>query len=104
MPIRKITTYMSHIHVHVLPGVPSTGFFLAYGQYLGQENLRCTTRLSFIVITESAPVYTVVGGLTVVVAFVKATENTEETTGLANDATELYIRTHFNYCVIELSA
>jgi hypothetical protein len=44
------------------------------------------------------------GGLTAVVAFVKATENTEETTGFANGATELYIRTDFDGCVIKLSA
>ena len=101
-----MATYLSHIHIHVLPGVPSTIFSLAYSWCLGQENLRCTTRLSFtfIIITKSAPVYTVMGGLTAVVAFVKATENTEETAGFANGAAELYIRTHFNDCVVELSA
>jgi hypothetical protein len=95
---------MSHIHIHVLPGVPSTNFFLAYSWHLGQENLRCTTRLSFIIITESAPVHTVVGGLTAVVTFVKATEDTEETTGFANNAAELHIRMDFDDCVTELSA
>lgn len=47
--------------------------------------------------------YTVVACLTVVVAFVKATENTEKTTGFASGAAELCIRTHFDDYVIELS-
>jgi hypothetical protein len=79
---------MSTDNTNVLPRVPG----------------RCTTTLSFIIITESATVHTVMGGLTAVVAFVKATENTEETTGFANGATELYIRTDFDGCVIKLSA
>jgi len=44
-----------------------------------------------------------VGGLTVVVAFVKATKNTEEMTRFANGAAELCIRNHFDDRVIELS-
>lgn len=95
---------MSQIHIHVLPGVPSTRFSLAYSWYPGQENLRCTTRLLFIIITEFAPVCTVVGGLTAVITFVKATEKTKEMTGFANGAAELYIRTHFDNYIIELSA
>jgi hypothetical protein len=71
---------------------------------LPRVSSRCTTALSFIIITESATVHTVVGGLTAVVAFMKATENTEETTGFANGAAELCIRTDFDDCVIELSA
>lgn len=37
------------------------------------------------------------------VAFVKATENTEKTTGFANGAAKLYICTHFDDYIIELS-
>jgi predicted transcriptional regulator len=49
-------------------------------------------------------VYTFVGSLAAVVAFVKATANAEEMAGCAKGATELDIRTHINNHVIKLSA
>jgi hypothetical protein len=48
--------------------------------------------------------YTFVGGSAAVVAFMRATANTEEMTGCAKGAAELDIRTHFNDHVIKLSA
>jgi hypothetical protein len=87
----------------MLPGVPGAIFCLAYSQYRGQDNVPCTTRLAFIILTEPAPMYTLVGGLAAVVAFVKATANAEEMTGCAKGAAELDIRTHFNDHVIKLS-
>lgn len=48
--------------------------------------------------------YTFMDGLTAVVAFVKARTDAEETTGFANGAAELDIRTHFNDQVVKLSA
>jgi hypothetical protein len=88
----------------MLPRVPSTIFSLAYSQYHEQENIRCTTRLAFIILTEPALMYTFVGGLAAVVAFMKVTANAEKVTGCAKDAAEADIRTHFNDHVIKLSA
>jgi hypothetical protein len=88
----------------MLPGVASTIVALAHSQYRGQEDVRCTTKLAFIVLTESAYMYTFVGGLAVVVVFVETTENADEMTRCANGAAQLDIRTHFNNHVIKLSA
>jgi hypothetical protein len=76
----ELEYFPNHIHIHMLPGVPSTIFSLAYSQYHGQENVRCTTRLGFIISTKPASMYTFVTSLTVVITFVKATANAEEVT------------------------
>jgi hypothetical protein len=86
------------------PRVPSTILSLAYSKCRGKENVRCATRLAFIILTEPALVYTFVSSLAAVVAFVKVTVNAKEVTGCANDAAEANIRTHFNDRVIKLSA
>ena len=60
--------------------------------------------LGFTILTEFAWMYTVVGGLAVVVTFMQAIAYAEEMTGFATGTTELDIRTHFDDHVIELSA
>jgi hypothetical protein len=93
----------------VISGVRNTRSVPFHAQR-GRDNMlpgvasRCTTRLAFIVLTESAYMYTFVGGLAVVVVFVETTENADEMTRCANGAAQLDIRTHFNNHVIKLSA
>lgn len=84
-------------------GVPSTIFFSAHDYYQRYDNVRCATGFGFIVLTEPAPVNTVVGSLAGVLAFVLATTNAKEMTGCAKSAAELDIRAHFDDHVVKLS-
>ena len=83
--------------------VPSTIFSSAHNYYQKYDNVRCATRFGFIVLTESASVYTVVGSSAAVLAFVLATTNAKEMTGCAMGAAELNIRAHFDDHVVKLS-